>query len=141
MMASTGGGTTIEVDFENTAKDIHSECYGRERTTGTDQVLCRQCTPDEDAEHICDAAQNKQHKHEQGQSFCGSSCEVLIQLGQSGPQVGYCHHPPQSLPYVHPFACSTKTATQRRLSLSVLGGRRGVGGGGFTTAGMIVLPV
>lgn len=109
--------------------------------TGTDQVLCRQYTPDEDAEHVCDAAQNQQHEHEQGKSFCGSSPEVLIQLGQSGPQVGHCHHPPQPLPYVHSFACSTKTIfTQRRLSLSVLGGGAG-GGGGGTTAGMIVLPV
>ena len=33
--------------------------------------------PDEDAEHIGDAAKYQQHKHEQGQTLCGSSSEVL----------------------------------------------------------------
>ncbi len=51
-------------------------------------------TPDEDTEDVCDAAQHKEQKHEQGQPFCSAAAPVLVQLGQPGPHIGGGHDPP-----------------------------------------------
>lgn len=37
-------------------------------------------TPDEDAQHICDAAHDQQHKHEQGQALCRAPPGILEDL-------------------------------------------------------------